>query len=231
MVNQGRNCLGDITNELPKKDSGQRLKGKKCRRPTKGSGNPLQGQKNRTPLADISHLISTQQPKKVKLSDEEKMDYLLQYYCLPLVNGKVQTIQNFCIEKNIRSNSSTFCRDWNDSGIKELKEMEIPPPLSTARDHYIKFIEKRKRNIAARNLKNGGGKKNTCNSEETLAQKKVHDSEHSNKKKLGKKEREENTNDEIGKTIIYDIACYVFPNERSSLLRAIMTTSFKAKEA
>ena len=79
MVNQGRNCLGDITNQLSKKGSGRRLKGKKYCRPTKGSGNPLRGQKNRTPLADLSHLISTQQPKPVRLSDEKKMDYLLQY--------------------------------------------------------------------------------------------------------------------------------------------------------
>lgn len=193
MVNQDRNCLGDITNQLPKT---------KHRRPTKRSGNPLQGKENRTPLADISHHFPKHKPRTKKLSDEEKMDYLLQFYCLPLVQGKIQGISQFLREKNIEENSNAIRRDWRESGLKDLKSKKNPVTLATARKHYIHWMDRRKKERAIKNKKNLYGKNKTCDTKEILAEIEIDDSEHCNKKRLDENEREESIGNGTGKAII-----------------------------
>ena len=125
MVKPKRNVLGDITNQLPKNDSKKALKREeKCR-------------KHRTPLADITHHFSEQQPKTTRLSDEEKMHYVLQYYSTPLINGKMKTFSKFLSENNITKKGATIRRVWEASGLMDLRKKGVS--MSQARLAYIQW--------------------------------------------------------------------------------------------
>ena len=69
--------------------------------------------------------FSEQQPKKTRLSDEEKMHYVLQYYSTPLINGKMKTFSKFLNENNITKKGATIHRVWEASSLMNLREKGV----------------------------------------------------------------------------------------------------------
>ena len=187
--NVGRNVLGDITNH----------------RPNESSENP--GKENlppkRTPLADITNNFDKQQSKTKRLSDEEKMHYLLLYYSLPLIKGKMKPISKFLREHHIEKNSDTFRREWKESGLMSSRIRK--ESFAQARSTYIQWIEKQKAMIAERNKRNWYS---------TQASKKNDTDGHCNKMKSDENRKEESSDNEIGKDII--VACLHITNVGSS---------------
>ena len=186
MVKPKRNVLGDITNQLPKKnDSKKALKREEKRR------------KHRTPLGDITHHFPEQQPKTTRISDEEKMHYVLQYYSTPLINGKMKLFSTFLKENNITEKGATLRRVWEKSGLKDLRKKEAS--MSQARLAYIQWAKEQKETIAMRNKNNGFYNK----LRKQNAEKEQTDTDgHCDKTKSDDNRKEESSDNDIGKDII-----------------------------
>ena len=74
----------------------------------------------------------------------------------PLVNGKVQGIAQFLVERDIKRNENAFCQCWKNSKLKEMKMNN--EPFYKAKRVLDKFFKKEKKKKNAKNVRNWSSK-------------------------------------------------------------------------
>lgn len=106
----------------------------------------------RRPLQDISIYAKGTGKRTKQLSDEEMGHHILNFYLNPLVNGKIQGIAQFLIERDIKRNENAFRRCWKNSKLKEMKMND--EPFYKAKRVLDKFFKEEKKKRNAKNARN-----------------------------------------------------------------------------
>lgn len=111
---------------------------------------------DRRPLQEISICAEGTDKRTKQLSDEEMGYHISNFYLNPLVNGKVQGIAKFLVERGIKRNENAFRRCWKSSKLQEMKMNG--EPFNKAKGVLDNFFKEEKKKRNARNARNWSSK-------------------------------------------------------------------------